>query len=59
MKQLVIAHGAAIDSIQVEYDEKGTSFWAERHGGNGGWKTDMVTSLPTHHYFINPIEYMT
>lgn len=55
VKQLVIAHGAAIDSIQVEYDEKGTSFWAERHGGNGGWKTDTV-KLAYPEEFLTSIE---
>ncbi|XP_050366078.1 jacalin-related lectin 3 [Argentina anserina] len=42
VRQLVIAHGSGVDSIQIEYDSKGCSFWSDRHGGNGGWKTDMV-----------------
>jgi hypothetical protein len=42
VRQLVITHGAGIDSIQIEYDKKGTSIWSDRHGGNGGFKTDKV-----------------
>ncbi|XP_062027217.1 jacalin-related lectin 19-like [Rosa rugosa] len=42
VRQLVIAHGSGIDSIQIEYDSKGCSFWSDKHGGNGGWKTDKV-----------------
>ncbi|KAH9802943.1 hypothetical protein KPL71_001580 [Citrus sinensis] len=33
VRQLVIAHGAGIDSIQIEYDNKGGSCWSEKHGG--------------------------
>lgn len=43
VRQLVIAHGSGIDSIQVEYDSKGSSFWSDKHGGNGGWKIDKVS----------------
>ncbi|XP_062163544.1 jacalin-related lectin 3-like isoform X1 [Alnus glutinosa] len=42
VRQLVITHGAGIDSIQIEYDKKGTSIWSDKHGGNGGDKTDKV-----------------
>ncbi|KAI3432051.1 uncharacterized protein J3R85_007720 [Psidium guajava] len=42
VRQLVIAHGAGIDSIQIEYDLKGNSIWMEKHGGNGGCKVDKV-----------------
>ncbi|CAI0436008.1 unnamed protein product [Linum tenue] len=42
VKQLVIAHGSGIDSLQIEYDKKGASIWSERHGGSGGNKTDKV-----------------
>ncbi|KAK9270749.1 hypothetical protein L1049_026332 [Liquidambar formosana] len=42
VRQLVIVHGAGIDSIQIEYDKKGSSVWSERHGGNGGSKTSKV-----------------
>lgn len=48
VRQLVIAHGSGIDSIQIEYDNKGTSFWSVKHGGNGGWKTDKVSSLASY-----------
>ncbi|KAF8405295.1 hypothetical protein HHK36_010197 [Tetracentron sinense] len=42
VRQLVIAHGAGINSIQIEYDMKGNSLWSEKHGGSGGVKTDKV-----------------
>ncbi|KAJ0963159.1 hypothetical protein J5N97_028281 [Dioscorea zingiberensis] len=42
VRQIVITHGAAIDSIRIEYDRKGTSLWSVKHGGNGGAKTDKV-----------------
>jgi len=44
VRQLVITHGAGIDSIQIEYDKKGTSIWSDKHGGNGGDKTDKVNN---------------
>lgn len=42
VRQLMIVHGAGIDSIQIEYDTKGSSVWSEKHGGSGGHKTDKV-----------------
>ncbi|CAN1163505.1 Jacalin-related lectin 3 [Linum perenne] len=42
VRQLVIGHGAAIDSLQFEYDKKGASIWSERHGGSAGNNTDKV-----------------
>ncbi|KAI4316863.1 hypothetical protein L6164_024803 [Bauhinia variegata] len=42
VKQLVIAHGAGIHSLQIEYDKKGSSIWSNRHGGTGGHKNDKV-----------------
>lgn len=42
IRQLVVYHGAAIDSIQVEYDRKGSSVWGEKHGGQGGARVDKV-----------------
>lgn len=42
IRQVVLVHGTAIDSIQIEYDKKGSSVWSEKHGGNGGTKTDKV-----------------
>lgn len=42
VRQVVITHGAGIDCIQIEYDDKGTSIWSGRHGGNGGNRTDKV-----------------
>ena len=49
VRQLVIAHGAGIDSIQIEYDNKGGSCWSEKHGGNGGTKFDQVSPYPPKH----------
>ncbi|XP_038991390.1 jacalin-related lectin 3-like [Hibiscus syriacus] len=42
VRQLLIAHGTGIDLIQIEYDNKGTSIWSRKHGGDGGSKTDKV-----------------
>ncbi|KAK6938882.1 Jacalin-like lectin domain [Dillenia turbinata] len=42
VRQLVICHGAGIDSFQAEYDKKGSSVWSEKHGGIGGNTTDKV-----------------
>jgi hypothetical protein len=42
VRQLVIVHGTGIDSVQIEYDKKGSSIWSEKHGGSGGNKTDKV-----------------
>ena len=42
VRQINIAHGSSIDSIQVEYDKNGSSFWSEKHGGNGGSKFEKV-----------------
>ncbi|MCL7040026.1 hypothetical protein MKW94_015620, partial [Papaver nudicaule] len=42
IKQLIITHGTGIDSIQIEYDNKGNSIWSPKHGGNGGEKSDRV-----------------
>ncbi|KAL8030644.1 hypothetical protein ABFX02_14G298600 [Erythranthe guttata] len=42
IRQLEISHGAGIDSIRIEYDIDGRSFWSEKHGGSGGDKIDKV-----------------
>ncbi|WCJ35247.1 Jacalin-related lectin 3 [Euphorbia peplus] len=42
IKQVIICHGAAVDSIQFEYDKKGTSVWSDKHGGTGGIRTNKV-----------------
>ncbi|KAL4650067.1 hypothetical protein ACB092_01G060200 [Castanea dentata] len=42
IRQLIISHGAVIDSIQIEYDTRGSSVWSEKHGGSGGTKTDKI-----------------
>lgn len=48
IRQMVVVHGAAIDSIRIEYDWKGSSVWSEKHGGSGGSKTDKVKLDPLH-----------
>lgn len=42
VRQVVIVHGTAIDSIQIEYDKKNASVWSEKHGGRGGYRTDKI-----------------
>ncbi|KAL6610464.1 hypothetical protein ACP70R_040433 [Stipagrostis hirtigluma subsp. patula] len=43
IRQIVITHGAAVDSIRFEYDLKGSSVWSETHGGtDAGSETDKV-----------------
>ncbi|XP_010533571.1 PREDICTED: jacalin-related lectin 3 isoform X2 [Tarenaya hassleriana] len=42
VRQIVIAHGSGIDSIQIEYDKNGKSVWGDKHGGKGGNKFDKV-----------------
>ncbi|XP_021911591.1 jacalin-related lectin 3 [Carica papaya] len=42
IRQIVITHGACIDSIQIEYEKDGRSVWSKKHGGNGGNNTDTV-----------------
>ncbi|XP_077219963.1 jacalin-related lectin 3-like [Tasmannia lanceolata] len=42
VRQLVVSHASAIDSLQIEYDRKGSSVWSEKHGGIGGTKTDKI-----------------
>nr|TKS10118.1 hypothetical protein D5086_0000087040 [Populus alba] len=42
VRQVVICHGAAIDSIQFKYNERGSSVWSEKHGGTGCLKTNKV-----------------
>ena len=49
VRQLVIVHGEGIDSIQIEYDKKGSSIWSQKHGGSGGHKIDKV-NIPCPYY---------
>ncbi|KAG8086054.1 hypothetical protein GUJ93_ZPchr0010g7769 [Zizania palustris] len=43
IRQVVITHGAAIDSLRIEYDLQGTSVWSGTHGGtDGGSEADKV-----------------
>ncbi|KAG2303333.1 hypothetical protein Bca52824_031984 [Brassica carinata] len=53
VRQVVIAHGSSIDSIQVEYDKNGSSFWSEKHGGNGGSKFEKVILDYPHEYLTS------
>lgn len=45
IRQIVITHGACIDSIQIEYEKDGRSVWSKKHGGNGGNNTDTVNYI--------------
>ncbi|RZC90574.1 hypothetical protein C5167_029707 [Papaver somniferum] len=45
VKQLVIVHGAGIDSVKFEYHDNNSgtsSVWSQKHGGSGGFKTDKI-----------------
>lgn len=42
IRQIILVHAGAIDSIKIEYDRDGTSVWSDRHGGAGGNKTDKI-----------------
>ncbi|KAF8410537.1 hypothetical protein HHK36_003068 [Tetracentron sinense] len=53
VRQLVITYSAGIDSIQIEYDKKGNSVWSERHGGNGGVRTDRIKLDYPNEFFIS------
>nr|TKS03329.1 jacalin-related lectin 3-like isoform X2 [Populus alba] len=54
VRQVVICHGATIDSIQFEYDKRGSSVWSEKHGGTGCFKTAKV-KLDYPHEFLTSI----
>lgn len=41
IKQVVIASGKCVDSIQTEYDDNGTPTWSKVHGGNGGDRSEV------------------
>ena len=45
VRQVVICHGATIDSIQFEYDKRGSSVWSDKHGGTGCLKTNKVSII--------------
>nr|CAB3478476.1 unnamed protein product [Digitaria exilis] len=43
VRQIIITHGVAIDSIQIEYDQRGGAVWSEKHGtASGNSKTDQL-----------------
>ena len=45
IRELVVVHGAAIDSIQIQYDKKESPVWSDKHGGSGGTRTDKVCAF--------------
>ncbi|KAM7272996.1 hypothetical protein ACFE04_027660 [Oxalis oulophora] len=52
VRQVVITHGTGVDSIQIEYDMKGASFWSQKHGGTNGYRTDKVNLDCPNEYLI-------
>eukprot|EP00252_Welwitschia_mirabilis_P027971 TRINITY_DN9859_c0_g1_i2.p1 TRINITY_DN9859_c0_g1~~TRINITY_DN9859_c0_g1_i2.p1 ORF type:complete len:175 (+),score=18.81 TRINITY_DN9859_c0_g1_i2:72-596(+) len=42
VKQIIIVHAEAIDSIRFQYAKTYSSVWSDKHGGNGGHKTDTI-----------------
>uniref|UniRef100_A0A5B6YS50 Jacalin-type lectin domain-containing protein n=1 Tax=Davidia involucrata TaxID=16924 RepID=A0A5B6YS50_DAVIN len=46
IRQLIIFSSAAIDSIQIEYDEKGESKWSNRSGRKIGTKSTIKLDYP-------------
>ncbi|CAH2036786.1 unnamed protein product [Thlaspi arvense] len=53
VRQIIVAHGSGIDSIQVEYDKNGSSVWSEKRGGKGGTKFDKVKLDYPHEYLTS------
>ncbi|KAJ0247775.1 Jacalin-like lectin domain-containing protein [Hirschfeldia incana] len=53
IRQIVVAHGYSIDSIQIEYDKNGSSVWSEKRGGKGGIKFDKVILDYPHEYLTS------
>ncbi|CAI0436001.1 unnamed protein product [Linum tenue] len=53
VRQVIIFHGAAIDSIQIEYDQNCTSVWSEKHGGTGGIKTNKIKLESPDEYLVS------
>ncbi|CAA7013568.1 unnamed protein product [Microthlaspi erraticum] len=53
VRQIIVAHGTGIDSIQVEYDRNGSSVWSEKRGGKGGANFDKVKLDYPHEYLIS------
>lgn len=50
IRQIVIQHGRAIESIQIRYDVQGTLVWGDNHGGTAGSRT--VVSCLCSHFFL-------
>ncbi|CAN0906521.1 Jacalin-related lectin 3 [Linum grandiflorum] len=53
VRQVIIVHGAAIDSIQFEFDKKGTSVWSDKHGGTAGINTNKVKFEYPEEYLVS------
>ncbi|XP_022137459.1 jacalin-related lectin 3-like [Momordica charantia] len=46
IRRLVVNHGRWIDSIRIEYEKNGNSFWSAKHGGDGGSRSEVVLNYP-------------
>ncbi|KAA8544866.1 hypothetical protein F0562_019739 [Nyssa sinensis] len=47
IRQLIITYGLLVDSIQIEFDENGSSKWSEKHGeSEGGTKSVVKLDYP-------------
>lgn len=42
IRQIIIVHAEAIESVKFEYDRDGSPAWSDRHGGTGDIKTDKI-----------------
>lgn len=42
IRQIVLVHAEAIESVEFEYDRDGSPAWSERHGGAGTKITDKI-----------------
>ncbi|XP_061989487.1 jacalin-related lectin 3-like [Rosa rugosa] len=53
VRQLVISHSSNIDSIQIEYDDNGSSFWSDKHGHEGDTYIDTIKLDYPYEYLIS------
>lgn len=51
VKQLVITHAVFVESIQIEYDDNGSSIWSDRHGELSDG-TDKVTVCLVYTFYL-------
>ncbi|KAA8537086.1 hypothetical protein F0562_029564 [Nyssa sinensis] len=42
IRQLIIHHGAVVESIQIEYDKNGRFHWSDKHGESEGGQRNLV-----------------